>query len=155
MLFTRVFKSLLHKYQVKSYFIGTESQNQSTLTRKQRISYFLAQITVKGMMQDITIYRRSLVNKGEIYAREQAILELVLADFMIFRLSTFSQFKNYLFSLPVYNTIYQAKKKINITASMYSKAIDYMMKLRNAQVIAALKETITITIKKIKSPIEQ
>gem|GEM_PF-6603091 len=103
-------------------------------------------------MQDITIYRRSLVNKGEIYAREQAILELVLADFMIFRLSTFSQFKNYLYNLPVYNTIYQAKKKINITASMYSKAIDYTMKLRNVPVIIVLKEKIATTINKIKVP---
>ena len=101
-------------------------------------------------MQDITIYRRSLVNKSEIYTREQAILELVLTDFIIFRLSTFSQFKNYLYSLPVYNTIYQAKKKINITASVYSKAIDYMMKLRNAQVIVVLKDKITTTINKIK-----
>jgi hypothetical protein len=104
-------------------------------------------------MQDITIYGRSLIHKGEIYAKEQAILELVLADFTIFHLSTFNQFKNYLFSLPVYNTIYQAKKRINITASVYSKAIDYMMKLRNAQVIVVLKDKITTTIKKIHKPI--
>lgn len=154
-LFTRIFRSLLNKYKVKSYFIGTEDKSISTLSWKQQLKHFLMKLTVQWLMQDITIYRRSLVNKGEIYAREQAILELVLADFVIFRLSTFSQFKNYLYSLPVYNTIYQAKKKINITASVYSKAINYMMKLRNTQVVTALKETITTTIKKIKPPIEQ
>ncbi len=149
-LFARIFRQLLNKYKVKSCFIGTESQNQSTLTWKQRVNYFFTKLTVQWLMQDITIYRRSLVNKSEIYTREQAILELVLTDFIIFRLSTFSQFKNYLYSLPVYNTIYQAKKKINITASVYSKAIDYMMKLRNAQVIVVLKDKITTTINKIK-----
>lgn len=147
-LFTRIFRSLLHKHRVQSYFIGTTAQDQPTLTWRQKIHHLIHRLSTHWYMQAITIYRRSLVHKGEIYAREQAILELVLADFAIFRLSTFSQFKNYLYSLPVYNTLYHAKHKINITSSMYSKAINYTMKLRNAPLITNLKTKITSTILK-------
>jgi hypothetical protein len=110
-LFTRIFAVLLYKHQVQSYFVGTKLRDR----------------------YDLKAYWRSFIHSIEVRLREQAILELVLADFTIFRLSTFGQFKDYLFNLPVYNTVYQATKKMNIGMSMYSRAIQYMMKLRKNQ----------------------
>lgn len=59
---------------------------------------------------------------------EFAILESLMLDSIHYNLQIPEQYQNYLYSLPVYKDIY--KGKMNLTTSLYSKAINILLKKR-------------------------
>jgi uncharacterized SAM-binding protein YcdF (DUF218 family) len=59
---------------------------------------------------------------------EYAILESLILDSIHYNLQLPQQYKNYLYSLPVYKDIY--KGKMNLTTSLYAKAINMLLHKR-------------------------
>lgn len=63
------------------------------------------------------------------YEEEQALdwlkLEVVLYDIKHFRLRTIEDFRNYLYSLPIYKNKHQANKPVSIEQSFYARAIQH------------------------------
>lgn len=55
--------------------------------------------------------------------RDELILDCISLDIDIFHLHNYEDFKNYLFSLPVYNRIYTASYGYNMHRSIYAHAI--------------------------------
>lgn len=129
-LFSCIFDRLLKRYNLQSYFMGSENQELEDLYRKQEkniiISSFyngtLSKKDIRQFIYDINQRRKRKI-------KEIIILEILLIDFKIFQLHSFKQFQNYLYNLPIYNTVYHKKKLINISMSLYSKAINYVMNL--------------------------
>lgn len=110
--------------------MGSENQELEDLYRKQEkniiISSFyngtLSKKEIRQFIGDINQRRKRKI-------KEIIILEILLIDFKIFQLHSFKQFQNYLYNLPIYNTVYHKKIIINISMSLYSKAINYVMNL--------------------------
>jgi hypothetical protein len=59
---------------------------------------------------------------------EYIILESLILDSVHYNLQTPEQYENYIYSLPVYKDIY--KGKMNLTTSLYSKAINMLLHKR-------------------------
>lgn len=131
MLFSCIFNNLLKHHHIQSYFMGSENKELEKLYRRQEtntiISYFYNGTLLK---KDIQQFLFAISQRRQRDIKEIAILKLLLADFRIFQLDNFDQFQNYLYNLPVYNTAYHAKKILNISNSLYSRAINYAMSLR-------------------------
>ena len=70
----------------------------------------------------------SILNKTTRTIKETAIITGLLSDIIQYNLQLPEQFKNYLYSLPIYKDIYHGK--MNLTTSIYKKAIEQLLKSR-------------------------
>lgn len=130
-LFSRIFARLLARYHIQSYFTGSENQELEQLYRRQETNMILTDFYQGTLLKkDVQQFMEALSQRRQRDAKEIAILELLLADFRTFQLRTFEQFQNYLYNLPVYNTVYRAKQALNLSNSLYSRAINYALSLR-------------------------
>jgi hypothetical protein len=130
-LFIRIFGRLLKRYHVQSHFTGSENQRLEQYQRTQK-TYAIFSNLYQGTLvrKDAQQFIYTLCQRWQRDMQEIIILELLFVDFRIFRLRTFKQFQNYLYNLPVYNTIYHTTTILNLALSLYSRAIKYVISLR-------------------------
>ncbi len=65
------------------------------------------------------------------YLKDFAALEIILLDIKKFRLKTYEEFENFLFSLPIYNEKYKPKHRYLIKFSLYALAINISLMKEN------------------------
>lgn len=80
---------------------------------------------------DIKDYLRKWFIIDKRYMLDFMILDIILTDLDIFRLKSYEDYKNFLFSLPVYNEKYKATQKYPIQYSIYAHAIEHLIIERN------------------------
>lgn len=65
------------------------------------------------------------------YMLDFMILDMILTDFDIFRLKTYEDYTNFLFSLPIYSEKYKPSHKYLTQYSIYAHAIEHLIAERN------------------------
>lgn len=128
-LFQRIFKDLGRKYNLRFTFIKANTFNISSYYWKRMFKVVIEKIK-RGISTktDIEDFLNKALKVRKRYMFDFFILDMILTDADIFRLKNYNDFKNYLFSLPIYNKKYVAFKKYDMKFSIYAKAIEKLIR---------------------------
>lgn len=125
-LFLKIFENLkFSNPNVYFDFVSANTSNISSFFWTRKLDIIVEKIKRKmDLGEDITDYFKKIIFVHKKYILDYAILDMILTDADIFRLKTYEDFRNFLFSLPVYNQKYTPTQKYLTRYSIYSTAID-------------------------------
>ncbi len=124
-LFEKVFSDLISRYSLNISFVKANSFNISSFFWKRK-ALVIAEKLKRNMFLsgDISQYLQKSIKVGKRYVFDLLLQDIILTDIDIFHLKSYDDFKNYLFSLPIYSKKYNASKKYDLTFSVYAKLIE-------------------------------
>jgi uncharacterized SAM-binding protein YcdF (DUF218 family) len=129
-LFLRIFKDIKYLNNKISFkFESANSLGISSFYWKRKLKVIVSKIKRRFELDKNTpeyFKKIFLINKK--YLFNFIILDIILTDFDFFKLKTFEDYEDFLFSLPVYNQKYKPKKKYLIQFSIYGNLIKYSNK---------------------------
>ncbi|HIH39112.1 TPA: YdcF family protein [Candidatus Woesearchaeota archaeon] len=125
LIFQKVFADLVGKYSLVASFVKANSFNISSLFWKRKSLIIVEKLKRHMFLSgDVSEYLQKSIKVGKRYIFDFLLQDIILTDIDIFHLKSYDDFKNYLFSLPIYNKRYRASKKYDLTLSVYAKLIE-------------------------------
>lgn len=121
-LFLRIFQSLINRINVE--FIPSRTKGIPWGLYKIR----LLKAKLHKKYWAALVKRTAQLSKN--YSRDFLIYEIINIDSKLFNLKNYEDYSNYLFSMPIYQDKYKARKKIDINKSLYAKLIETHTKFK-------------------------
>ncbi len=128
-LFLKIFQNLINKINIE--FVSSRTKGIPWNIYKIRLLKeikLLFQAKLHNKYWNALIKRTAQLSTN--YSRDFLIYEIINIDSKIFKLKNYEDYSNYLFSMPFYNTIYKARKEIDISKSLYAKLIEAHTKFK-------------------------
>lgn len=126
-LFLKIFENMKTINPCISFnFISANTQGISSFFWKRKINIIMEKI--KKHMElggDIKEYLTKFFLVDKKYLLDFAILDMILTDIILFKLKSYTEYENFLFSLPIYQKKYKPKQKYLTQYSIYAHAIEH------------------------------
>jgi len=131
-LFLKIFDNIkMVNPNITFDFISANTSNISSFFWRRKLDIIVEKIKRNiDLGEDITDYFKKIILVHKKYMLDYAILDMILTDVDIFRLKTYDDFRNFLFSLPIYNEKYTPTSKYLVRYSIYSSAIEKLINNR-------------------------
>ncbi len=142
-LFLKIFENLkIICPNISFDFISANTSNISSFFWTRKLDIIVEKIKRKmDLGEDITDYFKKIMFVHKKYILDYAILDIILTDADIFQLKTYDNFRNFLFSLPIYDQKYTPTQKYLVRYSIYSTAIAKLINKRNEDISTTFHST--------------
>ncbi|MBT3407857.1 YdcF family protein [Candidatus Woesearchaeota archaeon] len=128
-LFLKIFKDIKHEFRVDFNYISANTFGLSSYYFHRKLNVLCQKFLRKNRLKEDI---KDLYEKSASHFKRNLLdfflMDVILTDIDFYRLHTIYEFKDYLFSLPVYNTKYNPIHRKNINFSLYAKLINLHIK---------------------------